>query len=62
MMKMSAKRSRKVLTVSQASKDDILHYLGVPADKVEVIYNALDERLRSCRPRKRSIACGSVSC
>jgi glycosyltransferase involved in cell wall biosynthesis len=33
--------------VSQASKDDILHYLHVPASKVEVIYNALDERLAS---------------
>ncbi|HXT69894.1 MAG TPA: glycosyltransferase family 1 protein [Vicinamibacterales bacterium] len=45
MMRMSAKRSRRVLTVSQASKDDILHYLRVPDSKVEVIYNALDERL-----------------
>ena len=34
-----------MLTVSKASKQDILHYLRVPADKVEVIYNALDERL-----------------
>jgi glycosyltransferase involved in cell wall biosynthesis len=45
MMRSAARRSRRVLTVSQASKDDILHYLQVPAGKVEVIYNALDERL-----------------
>ena len=45
MMRMAAKRARKVLTVSEASKQDILHYLKVPAEKVEVIYNALDERL-----------------
>jgi glycosyltransferase involved in cell wall biosynthesis len=45
MMTMAARRAERILTVSQASKDDILHYLGVPADKVEVIYNALDERL-----------------
>jgi len=45
MMTMAARRARRVLTVSQASKDDILTYLGVPADKVEVIYNALDSRL-----------------
>jgi glycosyltransferase involved in cell wall biosynthesis len=45
MMNMAAKRACKVLTVSEASKQDILHYLGVPAAKVEVIYNALDERL-----------------
>ncbi len=45
MMRMAARRARRVLTVSQASKDDILHYLRVPAEKVEVIYNALDTRL-----------------
>src|SRR4029079_19202341 len=44
-MTLSARRARRVLTVSQASKDDILRYLKVPASKVEVIYNALDERL-----------------
>ena len=45
MMTLAARRSRRVLTVSQASKDDILHYLRIPAEKVEVIYNALDPRL-----------------
>ena len=45
MMRVAARRARRVLTVSQASKDDILHYLGMPDDKVEVIYNALDPRL-----------------
>jgi glycosyltransferase involved in cell wall biosynthesis len=45
MMTMAARRAARVLTVSEASKDDILHYLRVPAEKVEVIYNALDERL-----------------
>jgi len=45
MMSLAARRSRRVLTVSNASKQDILHYLRVPADKVEVIYNALDARL-----------------
>jgi glycosyltransferase involved in cell wall biosynthesis len=44
-MKLSAQRARRILTVSNASKEDILHYLDVPASKVEVIYNALDERL-----------------
>jgi alpha-1,3-rhamnosyl/mannosyltransferase len=45
MLTMAARRSARVLTVSQASKDDILHYLKVPSDKVEVIYNALDTTL-----------------
>jgi glycosyltransferase involved in cell wall biosynthesis len=44
-MQMAARRARRVLTVSNASKEDILHYLRVPSDKVEVIYNALDTRL-----------------
>ena len=47
MMTMAARRAQRVITVSEASKDDILHYLRIPADKVEVIYNALDERLAS---------------
>ena len=45
MMSVAARRSRRVMTVSQASKDDILYYLGTPDEKVEVIYNALDARL-----------------
>jgi glycosyltransferase involved in cell wall biosynthesis len=45
MMSTAARRSRRVLTVSQASKEDILHYLKIPAEKVEVIYNAIDTRL-----------------
>lgn len=45
MMASSARRSQRILTVSEASKQDILHYLGVPASKVEVVYNALDEGL-----------------
>ncbi len=45
MMILAARRARRILTVSQASKDDILRYLDVPASKIEVIYNALDERL-----------------
>ena len=45
MMTMAARRARRILTVSHASKEDILRYLKVPAAKIEVIYNALDERL-----------------
>jgi glycosyltransferase involved in cell wall biosynthesis len=37
-------RSARVLTVSEASKRDILHYFSVPPDKIDVIYNAIDER------------------
>jgi len=54
-MRTAARNARRVLTVSQASKQDILHYLGIPADKVEVIYNALDTRLAT-PPTKDDIA------
>src|SRR4029077_14654287 len=44
-MAMAARRARRIHTVSEASKADILHFHRVPASKVEVIHNALDERL-----------------
>jgi glycosyltransferase involved in cell wall biosynthesis len=37
-------RSNRVLTVSEASKRDILRYFKVPDAKIDVIYNAIDER------------------
>jgi glycosyltransferase involved in cell wall biosynthesis len=40
----AAKRSDRVLTVSEASKRDILHFFNVAPDKVVVVYNAIDER------------------
>jgi glycosyltransferase involved in cell wall biosynthesis len=40
----AAKRSDRILTVSEASKRDILHFFDVPPEKVVVVYNAIDER------------------
>ena len=37
-------RANRVLTVSDASKRDILHYFRVPETKIDVIHNAIDER------------------
>lgn len=45
MMRMAVRRSERILTVSQASRDDIVQLLGVSADKIEVIPNGIDERL-----------------
>jgi glycosyltransferase involved in cell wall biosynthesis len=55
LMRSAARRSERVLTVSQASKQDILHYLKVPSGKVEVIYNAIDEQL-ACAPRADEVS------
>jgi glycosyltransferase involved in cell wall biosynthesis len=41
----AAHRSDRILTVSETSKRDILRRFRVPADKVTVVYNAIDERL-----------------
>ena len=43
-MWMAAHRASRILTVSEASKRDILEYVGVPETKIDVIYNAIDER------------------
>jgi glycosyltransferase involved in cell wall biosynthesis len=44
MMWSAVHKSDRILTVSEASKRDILRFFGVDAAKVEVIYNAIDER------------------
>ena len=40
----AANRSARILTVSEASKRDILRFFPISSDKVDVIYNAIDER------------------
>jgi len=40
----ASKKADRILTVSEASKRDILRFFDVPPEKVEVIYNAIDER------------------
>jgi glycosyltransferase involved in cell wall biosynthesis len=50
----AARRSACILTVSEASKRDILHFFNVPQDKVVVIPNAIDERFWH-EPREEDI-------
>ena len=40
----ASRKADRILTVSEASKRDILRFFDVPPDKVSVIYNAIDER------------------
>ncbi|MBL8138236.1 MAG: glycosyltransferase family 4 protein [Acidobacteria bacterium] len=44
MIRLAARKADRVLTVSDASKRDILHYTGVPPEKVVVVHNGLDAR------------------
>jgi glycosyltransferase involved in cell wall biosynthesis len=46
----AAHRSARILTVSEASKRDILEYFSVPESKIAVIYNAIDERFNEEPP------------
>jgi glycosyltransferase involved in cell wall biosynthesis len=41
---LAARRATRVLTVSESSKRDILRFVDAPAGKIDVIYNAYDER------------------
>ena len=41
---MAARRATRVLTVSESSKRDILKYVDTQPDKIDVIYNAYDDR------------------
>ena len=43
----ATRRSTRILTVSEASKRDILRFFKVPPEKVTVIPNAIDERFRT---------------
>ena len=39
-----------MLTVSEASKRDILRYFTIPEEKITVIHNGLDDRFRQMPP------------
>ena len=51
----AARRSHCILTVSEASKRDILHFFNVPPEKIEVVYNAIDEHFW-VRPQEEDVA------
>ncbi len=44
MIRVAARRATRILTVSEASKRDILHYTGVRPEKVVVVHNGIDAR------------------
>ena len=52
---MAARRADRILTVSESSKRDILRFVDVAADKIDVIYNAYDERF-GAEPREEDVA------
>jgi glycosyltransferase involved in cell wall biosynthesis len=51
----AARRATRVMTVSESSKRDILRYVNIPAGKIDVIYNAYDERF-AIEPKEEDVA------
>ncbi|MCA1585608.1 MAG: glycosyltransferase, partial [Acidobacteria bacterium] len=43
-MWVATRKARRILTVSEASKRDLLRFFDVPAERITVIPNAIDER------------------
>jgi glycosyltransferase involved in cell wall biosynthesis len=53
-IRLAARRATRVLTVSESSKRDIQRFVDIPADKIDVIYNAYDERF-GIEPRDEDV-------
>jgi glycosyltransferase involved in cell wall biosynthesis len=51
---LAARRATRVMTVSESSKRDILRFVDVPPDKIDVIYNAYNERF-AVEPREEDV-------
>jgi glycosyltransferase involved in cell wall biosynthesis len=51
---LATRRATRVITVSESSKRDILRFVDAPADKIDVIYNAYDERF-TVEPREEDV-------
>jgi glycosyltransferase involved in cell wall biosynthesis len=50
----AARRATRVLTVSESSKRDILRFVDIRPEKIDVIYNAHDERF-TIEPREEDV-------
>ena len=42
--RVSARRARRIIAISENTKADITHWLGVPAERIEVVYCGVGER------------------
>ncbi|MFI5179757.1 MAG: glycosyltransferase, partial [Vicinamibacterales bacterium] len=51
---LAARRATRVMTVSESSKRDILRFVNTQPEKIDVIYNAYDERF-GVEPREEDV-------
>lgn len=56
MMWAAATSAKAVLTVSECSKQDIIRYLGVPSEKIEVIHNGIEPVQPPTQKRRDDLA------
>jgi glycosyltransferase involved in cell wall biosynthesis len=50
----AARRATRVMTVTESSKRDILRFVDIPPEKIDVIYNSYDERFAQ-EPREEDV-------
>jgi len=50
----AAKRAKKVITVSQATADEIISHLGIPKSKIEITHEGIDEKIIGSKQQKAS--------
>ncbi|MGE5619282.1 MAG: glycosyltransferase family 4 protein [Sphingomonadaceae bacterium] len=50
MARLSAHRCDRILTISESTRQDVIHFFGVPGDKVEVTYLGVDPVFKPAEP------------
>lgn len=56
LVRRSLRRAARVVAVSQATRRDVLRFFRLPPERVEVVYNAIDERLLAPPPTAAEMA------
>lgn len=51
---MASKKVDKVLTISNFSKADLIKYLKIPQDKIDVVYGAIDEEFKPITQQEKN--------
>ena len=46
------KKATRIIAVSQATKDDVVKHLGIPDERISVVYEGIDHRLFKPTPRR----------
>lgn len=50
----SLKKSDKIVTVSELSKNDLIKYYNIPSEKIQVVFNTASEQFKPSNPETRT--------